>query len=301
MSKTKIWIKSFRLRTLPLSLSGVVLASLISYANNLFSLNTCIFALTTTLFLQILSNLANDLGDTLKGTDNSNRKGPERAMQTGLISIKEMKNMILVFVLLSVLSGILLIIYSFNSLSSRNSIYMLSLGALAIIAAIKYTLGKKAYGYHAMGDIFVFIFFGLASVIGTYFLHSAEIPLEMFLPATAIGLLSVGVLNMNNIRDIENDKACGKNTIPVVIGEQKAKIYHYTIITSSFICLAIYFILRVGLLSTLPLFILYIPIIKHLHTVYNSTGIGLDHQLKILSLSTFLISIVTGLMTILYN
>lgn len=301
MSKTKTWINSFRLRTLPLSLSGVVLASLIAYANNLFSLNTCIFAFTTTLFLQILSNLANDLGDTLKGTDNKDRKGPERAMQTGLISIKEMKNMILVFVLLSAISGLFLIIYSFDSLSSKNSIYMLSLGAAAIIAAIKYTLGKKAYGYHAMGDIFVFIFFGLASVVGTYFLHSAEIPLEIFLPATAIGLLSVGVLNMNNIRDIENDKACGKNTIPVVIGEKKAKIYHYIIIATSFICLVSYFSLKEGLLSIIPLIILYTPILKHIHAVYKSTGKELDPQLKILSLSTFLISIFSGIMAIVYS
>ena len=298
MSKTRIWIKSFRLRTLPLSLSGVILASMLAYANNVFSTQTCIYALLTTLFLQILSNLANDLGDSLKGTDNENRKGPQRAMQTGAISIKEMKLMILVFIILSMISGTLLIIYSFDSLTSTNSIYMLSIGALAIIAAVKYTLGKGAYGYHAMGDIFVYIFFGLASVVGTYFLHSAEIPADIFLPATSIGLLSVGVLNMNNIRDIENDKDCGKNTIPVILGEKKAKIYQYILICLSIISMLLYFFLSGGV-KLYPFYIALIPIFFHLYKVKTSSRQELDKQLKLLSLSTLLLAVLSGLSAIL--
>jgi 1,4-dihydroxy-2-naphthoate octaprenyltransferase len=301
MSKIKIWIKSFRLRTLPLSLSGVIFASLIAYSNNKFNIYTCALAISTTLFLQILSNLANDLGDSLKGTDNVNRKGPQRAMQTGIISIKEMKAMILVFVLLSALSGLFLIIHSFEGLSSKNSIYMLSLGGMSIIAAIKYTLGKKSYGYHAMGDIFVFIFFGLASVVGTYFLHSNEIALIMFLPAITIGLLAVGVLNMNNIRDIENDKACGKNTIPVIIGEKKAKIYHYLLVGISFISLVSYFILTRDNFSTLLAAICYTPIIYHLRMVYKLTGREIDSQLKVLSLYTLFIAVASGLISIIFS
>lgn len=298
MSKIKTWIKSFRLRTLPLSLSGVILASMIAYSNHKFSIYTCAFALTTTLFLQILSNLANDLGDTLKGTDNINRKGPQRAMQTGIISINEMKVMIAIFGLLSAISGLLLIIFSFESLISKNSLYMLLLGGLAITAAIKYTLGKKAYGYHSMGDIFVFIFFGLASVVGTYFLHTAEIPALIILPATSIGLLSVAVLNMNNIRDIENDKLCGKNTIAVVLGENKAKIYHYLLIALSFISLQIYFITIISISASLVLFIAYCPLVIHLYKVYKLTGVELDPQLKLLSLSTFFIALVSGIISI---
>jgi len=294
MSKTSIWIRSFRLRTLPLSLSGVILANFIAYADNIFNIYTCIFSLTTTLVLQILSNLANDLGDTLKGTDNSERKGPERAMQTGVISLKEMKMAIIAFVVLSVISGTLLIVSSFESLSSQNSIYMLSLGALAIIAAIKYTLGKKAYGYHAMGDIFVFIFFGLASVVGTYFLHTSKIPFNIFLPATSIGLLSVGVLNMNNIRDIDNDKNCGKNTIAVIVGENKAKIYHYIIISASLICMIGYFTYFKQ--SYYNLYLLsFLPIIKHVIEVKRSTKENIDKQLKKLSLSTLVLAVISGI------
>ena len=182
MNKTAHWIHSFRLRTLPLSLSGVILASLLAYSHNKFNTYTCIFAVTTTLFLQILSNLANDLGDSLKGTDNLNRKGPERAVQSGKISVKEMKMMIAIFTLLSMASGLLLIRFSFGEIFSPQGKIMIGLGALSVIAALKYTLGKKAYGYIGLGDIFVFIFFGLVSVMGTYYLHSTEFPCRYCYP-----------------------------------------------------------------------------------------------------------------------
>lgn len=298
MSKIGVWIQSFRLRTLPLSLSGVILASFIALSDNIFNIYTFIFSILTTLFLQILSNLANDLGDNLKGTDNSQRKGPQRAMQTGNISLKEMKTAIVAFVALSIISGTCLIISSFNSLVSTNSIYMFLAGALAILAAIKYTLGKKAYGYHAMGDLFVFIFFGIASVAGTYFLHTSSIPYEIFLPATSIGLLSVGVLNINNIRDIENDEKCNKITIPVLIGFKNAKIYHYIIICTSMLSLILYFTyIRESFFSIY--LIGFFPIIFHLYKIYNANKENIDRQLKYLSLYTLFLAILTGLSMIL--
>jgi 1,4-dihydroxy-2-naphthoate octaprenyltransferase len=295
MNKVAHWIESFRLRTLPLSLSGVILASLLAYSHNKFNTYTCIFAIVTTLFLQILSNLANDLGDSLKGTDNQDRKGPERAVQSGKISVKEMKIMIGIFTLLSMISGLLLIRFSFGEIFSFQGKVMIGLGALSVIAAIKYTLGKKAYGYIGLGDIFVYIFFGLVSVMGTYYLHSLEFPLLMLLPASSIGLLAVGVLNMNNIRDIRNDKESGKRTIPVIIGEKNAKRYHFIIILLALIFLLIYTIVEFKSIYNFTYIIGFIPIYMHLKQVVIYSEERLDKQLKIVALSTLLISLLFGI------
>ncbi len=295
MNKTAHWIHSFRLRTLPLSLSGVILASLLAYSHNKFNTYTCIFAVTTTLFLQILSNLANDLGDSLKGTDNHNRKGPERAVQSGKISVKEMKMMIAIFTLLSMTSGLLLIRFSFGEIFSPQGKIMIGLGALSVIAALKYTLGKKAYGYIGLGDIFVFIFFGLVSVMGTYYLHSTEFPLQILLPASSVGLLAVGVLNMNNIRDIKNDKESGKRTIPVIIGERRAKIYHFLVILSALILLLAYTVINYKSIYNFTYIIGFIPIYMHLKQVVIYSEEKLDKQLKIVALSTLLISLLFGI------
>jgi len=295
MNKVVRWIESFRLRTLPLSLSGVILASLLAYSHNKFNTYTCVLAITTTLFLQILSNLANDLGDSLKGTDNHNRKGPERAVQSGVITPKEMMVMIGIFTILSIVSGLLLIKYSFGSIFSTQGIIMIALGALAVIAAIKYTMGKKAYGYMGLGDVFVYIFFGLVSVLGTYYLHSLEFSLHMLLPASSIGLLAVGVLNMNNIRDIKNDKVSGKRTIPVIIGEKNAKRYHFTIILLAFIFLFIYTIIEFKSIHNFIYLIGFTPIYMHLKQIVYSSEERLDKQLKIVALSTLLISLLFGI------
>lgn len=297
-AKIKAWIGSFRLRTLPLSLSGVILGSFISELYGKFNLTICIYALLTTVFLQILSNLSNDLGDSLKGTDNADRQGPTRAMQTNLITKSEMLRMILVFVLLSIISGILLIYNSFDNLFNRQGIYMLVLGGLAIVAAIKYTLGKHAYGYIGFGDIFVFIFFGLASVFGTFYLYVGILDPIVLMPASSIGLLSIGVLNLNNIRDIENDKACGKITIPVRIGEKSSKIYHYLLIFVSVILMLAYLIF----IDSNYFYLLLIPstgLFLHLRNVKNLSGRALDSQLKVLSLNTLLFSFFTGFIILL--
>ncbi|GIW21128.1 MAG: 1,4-dihydroxy-2-naphthoate octaprenyltransferase [Candidatus Sericytochromatia bacterium] len=216
----KVWIKAFRLRTLPLSLSGILLSIFLAYSNGYYNLKTSILCIITTLFLQILSNLANDYGDFVNGIDNKERLGPSRTVQSGDISPKNMKKAIIVFTILSLISGFFLIY-------DKNLFIFAPLGILAIIAAITYTIGRKPYGYIGLGDLSVFIFFGLVSVIGTYFLLTENFNYDLLLISTSIGLFSTAVLNINNIRDIESDKKSGKNSIPVRIGLKKAKIYHY--------------------------------------------------------------------------
>lgn len=292
MSKAKYYIASFRLRTLPLSLSGIFLGTLLAKADGFFHTLPFVFAVATTLCLQILSNLANELGDLQKGTDNAERLGPIRSIQSGALTLTEFKRTIIVFVLLSVISGSVLVYTAFDSLFSRDGIIMLLLGGAAIIAAIKYTVGKNAYGYHGLGDLFVFLFFGLLSVIGAYFLMAHQINALLLLPASAIGLLSTGVLNLNNMRDVDNDRACGKRTIPVLIGVHKAKIYHFILIIGAFVCMSSYVFLHNHTSSDF-LFLLTLPLfIFHLVKVTKNQGRSLDPQLKVLSLSTLLFAIV---------
>lgn len=292
MSKAKYYIASFRLRTLPLSLSGIFLGTLLAKADGFFHTLPFVFAVATTLCLQILSNLANELGDLQKGTDNAERLGPIRSIQSGALTLTEFKRTIIVFVLLSVISGSVLVYTAFDSLFSRDGIIMLLLGGAAIIAAIKYTVGKNAYGYHGLGDLFVFLFFGLLSVMGAYFLMAHQINALLLLPASAIGLLSTGVLNLNNMRDVENDRACGKRTIPVLIGVHKAKIYHFILIIGAFVCMSSYVFLHKHTPSDF-LFLLTLPLfIFHLLKVTKNQGRSLDPQLKVLSLSTLLFAII---------
>lgn len=294
MNKTKYYIASFRLRTLPLSLSGILLGTLLACARGFFQILPFLLAVATTLCLQILSNLANELGDLQKGTDNARRLGPIRSIQSGALSINEFKHAIIVFIILSACSGIALVYTAFSSLCTRDGMIMLFLGTTAIIAAIKYTVGKGAYGYHGLGDLFVFLFFGLLSVAGSWFLMAHLLAPAIFLPAAAIGFLSAGVLNLNNMRDIENDKACKKYTIPVLIGIRKAKIYHFCLIVGAFLTMTGYVLLQ-GFKISHFLFLLTLPLfIIHLQQISKSRGRELDPQLKVLSLSTLLFALAGG-------
>lgn len=226
MKTVNIWIKAFRLQSLSLSISGVILGTFLAYGEGYFNLEVLIAALFTTLFLQTLSNLANDYGDTKKGVDNEKRLGPKRGLQTGEISMQKMKTAIIALIFLSLLSGIWLIVAGMKGFSIKIIILFFALGILAIIAAIKYTIGKRPYGYAGFGDIVVFIFFGLTSVLGTYFLHSHLLPTLEILPAASMGLFATGVLNINNLRDFENDRQHGKHSMVVALGVPRAKIYH---------------------------------------------------------------------------
>lgn len=293
MSKVRAYITSFRLRTLPLSLSGVLLGSLLA-ASDVFKTTTFVWAMLTTVALQILSNLANEVGDLTKGTDNEHRLGPIRSAQSGALSMREMVQAMIVFGVIAIITGSLLIYEAFRDLLNWKSIALFIAGGASIVAAVKYTVGKSAYGYRGLGDLFVFIFFGLVSVMGSYFAMSGVLPWICVLPAAAIGFLSSGVLNMNNIRDIENDSVCGKRTIPVILGIRGAKIYHFVITLLAVICLVLYSMLH-SAGWTGYLFLLTLPLlVMHLKSVYRGEGRALDSQLKFLSITTLLIALLLG-------
>lgn len=296
MNKTKAWIHAFRLRTLPLALSSIFLGSFLAASNHSFSLKIFILATLTTLFLQILSNLANDLGDSISGADNHERIGPERAVQSGVISKKEMKRMLIFFVLLSLVSGLWLLFEGLQLISLKQGVIMLVVGLLAIGAAINYTVGNTPYGYSGFGDLFVFIFFGLVGVMGTYFLHTGNLSWSIFLPAISVGFLSVGVLNLNNLRDVDNDAKSGKMTIVVKMGVPKAKIYHIVILSLAMILPCLYTLLNwVSVFQFL--FVLSFPFIVRniFRVIQNKNAQGLDPELKYLAISTLLFSLSFGL------
>jgi 1,4-dihydroxy-2-naphthoate octaprenyltransferase len=301
----KHWIQAARLRTLPLSVSGIIVGSIYALANptdailtptDVFNWRIFAFAILTTLGLQILSNFANDYGDGMKGTDNADRVGPKRAIQSGVISPEAMKRAIIITAILTLISSILLIYVAFKETNLVYSLFYLVLGILAIVSAIRYTVGNTAYGYRGYGDLFVFVFFGLVSTLGVNFLYSKQIDFDLFLPAIAIGLLSVGVLNLNNMRDEASDKKSNKNTIVVKIGGEKAKIYHYILIASAMVLVLVFAIISNFRFDQYLFLLAYVPLTKHLVTVYkNQEPKALDPELKKLALSTFVLSILLGL------
>ncbi|MFY8180655.1 MAG: 1,4-dihydroxy-2-naphthoate octaprenyltransferase [Flavobacterium sp.] len=302
----KHWIEAARVRTLPLSVSGILVGSFYAMSQGIFNWKIVILALSTTLGLQILSNFANDYGDGVKGTDNEDRIGPKRAIQSGLITPGEMRYAIFITAFLTLVSAMLLIYVSFKGKYFLYSIIFFVLGILAIASAIRYTVGKNPYGYRGLGDVFVFTFFGLVSTFGVYFMFAKQIDWLLFLPATAIGLLSVGVLNLNNMRDEESDRKSGKNTIVVKNGGAWAKKYHYFLIISAMVLmLAFALIFDFSYRDPNPgrfnfdlyfFLIAYFPIIAHLKRVAkNKEHKLLDPELKKLALSTFLLSVLLSL------
>jgi len=302
----KHWIEAARVRTLPLSVSGILVGSFYAMSQGIFNWKIVILALSTTLGLQILSNFANDYGDGVKGTDNDDRVGPKRAIQSGLITPGEMRYAIFITAFLTLVSAMLLIYVSFKGKYFLYSIIFFVLGILAIASAIRYTVGKNPYGYRGLGDVFVFTFFGIVSTFGVYFMFAKQIDWLLFLPASAIGLLSVGVLNLNNMRDEESDRNSGKNTIVVKNGGVWAKKYHYfLIITAMVLMLAFALIFDFSYRDPNPgrlnfdlyfFLIAYFPIIAHLKRIAkNKEHKLLDPELKKLALSTFLLSVLLSL------
>ncbi len=294
MPNFKAWISAARLRTLPLSVSGIIVGSSLAM-NHLFWQSSIFWlAILTTIGFQVLSNFANDYGDGIKGTDD-NREGEQRMVSSGLISPKQMKTGILITAIFSMISAIVLIYYAFGAEDFLHSLLFFMLGIASVIAALKYTIGKNAYGYSGLGDVFVFLFFGLLSVLGSYYLLDHQMVWDLLLPASTIGFLSMAVLNLNNMRDIENDAKNNKNTLVVSFGSSKAKIYHYVLICLAVLLTVLYSIINDHSIRQLIYVIAFLPLIINLVTVYkNKEPKLLDSELKKVALSTFSFALLFG-------
>lgn len=291
MPSVKVWLQAARLRTLPLSISGILVGSGMAIKENVFRWDVFGLAILATLGFQILSNYANDYGDGIKGTDNEDRVGPKRAMQLGLLSSKQLKSAMRLTTVITTVIVIALIYSSFGQSEPILSIVYFLLGIAAIVAAIKYTVGKSAYGYRGLGDVFVFLFFGLVSVLGSYFLFATKLPSYHFFAAACIGCFSTLVLHLNNMRDRESDVKVGKNTLAVYLGKKGALRYHNALLALGMIFWVSYLLL----LKAKP--ILFISTIAFLPLGFHFLKVQkvqdhklLDPQLKVVALSTFLLS-----------
>lgn len=292
MSSLKLWIDAARPRTLPLALAGLAMGNLLAFKHETFSWGVFTCSILTATFLQVLSNYANDYGDFKNGADNDNRIGPKRAVQSGVITERQMFVAIVLFSLLSLFTGVFLLYLASKVVNILWLLLMLLLGLLSIGAAYKYTASKNPYGYKGFGDIAVFIFFGLLAVLGSFFLQTGSIDLLVILPSIAFGFLSTAVLNLNNMRDIENDGNSGKITVAVKLGLLKAKRYHYVIITLAFVCFLLFCLFQFTMwyqyLFLAPLILLYL----HFNKVKNrSTYTEFNPLLKELALSSAFIAI----------
>ena len=289
-------LKSMRLRTLPLSTGGVLLGILLAVADWKVDPWTAVLIVVTTVCLQILSNLSNELGDVLRGTDTPDRQGPQYGLNSGEMTVADMKRLIGLFVCLCVVFGTAMTWRAFGTLWDLTPILVLMLGAAAIMGAMKYTLGRNPYGYRAKGDIYVFLFFGLVAVLGAYFVCTKGLGLhwKLLLPASAVGCFSVGVLNVNNIRDMSTD-AANRVTVAILLGERRAKIYQTVLVGLGWVLMVVYCLLcwpsvwHWVWVVTLPLYVL------HLRGVWTRSGRALDPMLPLLVMSTFLLCLLMGL------
>ena len=291
----KNYIKAARLRTLPLSISGIIIGSYLG--NELYYQNTILkspifwLAIFTTIGFQILSNFANDYGDGIRGTDDD-RKGEERMVSSGAITPKQMKSAMIITTITTLIIALFLIYISFGKENFGYSVLFFLLGIASIIAAIKYTVGNSAYGYSGFGDVFVFVFFGLLSVAGSYFLYTKQLNFQIFLPAISVGFLSTAVLNLNNMRDQIEDKKSNKNTLVVKIGSAKAKIYHYLLIIGALISSVTYVQFNYHSLLQYLFLVAFIPLLINVTVVAKNIIFSeLDNELKKVALSTFLFAI----------
>ena len=291
----KAWITAFRLRTLPLALASIGMGSFLAAGKGVFQWPIFLMCALTTILLQILSNLANDYGDTINGADSADREGPARMVQSGHISLAAMRRALVLFIVLTLASGIYLLYLSFG-LDMQAFLFFFVLGILAILAALAYTAGRKPYGYMGLGDVSVLVFFGLIGVMGSYYLYAQQLEWAMALPALSCGLFSVAVLNVNNIRDIESDKKAGKYSIPVRIGRNSAVKYHWAILIIGIAASIIFTIMHYES-WTQWLFLLSVPLlIINGRAVYIKTNaLALDPYLKQMAMSTLVFVLLFGI------
>ena len=289
----KAVVRSMRLRTLPLSTAGIVLGIMLACAGHSVPWYVIVLTILTTVSLQILSNMSNELGDWLSGVDGQGREGPKYGIEGGGLTEDEMRSCIRIIVLVCCILGLGMIRASFKTIFCIQSECLVVLGAAAIWAAMHYTLGKKPYGYRGLGDIFVFLFFGLVPVAGGYFVCAQVIEPTTLIPGAAIGLFSVGVLNVNNMRDMKSD-AANRVTIPLKLGEHRAKIYHTILITGGWVLMLLFTILFTS--GWLPyLYVITLPLyVKHTSGIWKRSGRELDPMLPLLVLSTFIFALFAG-------
>ena len=291
----KHWLSAARPRTLPLALASILMGGFLAASTGAFRWDVFGLAALTTVFLQILSNFANDYGDTVNGVDTAERTVAVRAVQSGRITARQMRRAIVLFSALSLASGSGLLAVAFRDGSWRDVFVFLSLGLLAIGAAITYTVGRKPYGYLGLGDLSVLLFFGWVGVLGTFYLHTRQFDPLLLLPATACGLLAVGVLNVNNIRDIENDRRNGKNSIPVRLGKARASTYHWALLLGGFACAVAYVLLRYES-AWQWLFVVSLPLLVRigLGVSRGQRPAEIDPYLKQMALTTLLFVVAFG-------
>ena len=304
MAKLITWIRAARLRTLLLSFSGTMLGSFLAInqvpepvEEPTFWL-TLLFATLTAMLLQMLCNFANDYGDFKKGVDGAHRVGPQRELQSGEISEKEMRKAMAVVAAICLISGALLL-FVFASLTWKELAVFAALGIGAVLASLLYTLGKNPYGYRGLGDLYCFLFFGWAAVAGTFYLATKQLDFSVLLPASAMGFLSNAVLNINNMRDIENDRASGKNSLVVKIGLKKAFVYHCLLIGLAFVCLTIYLVLHHAAWYSYLFLLLSVLFVKDLVAIKKTKPELLDPFLGRQVKHSFLLVLVYGVLLLL--
>lgn len=291
----KKWLEAARLRTLPLALASIGMGSFLAAARGNFRWDVFLLCAFTTILLQVLSNLANDYGDAVNGADGSDRVGPMRSVQSGAISKKSMLSAVVLFSILSLVSGVFLLYVAFGGFGIAFW-YFIGLGLVAILAAVFYTAGRNPYGYAGFGDLSVLLFFGFMAVMGSSYLFEKEWVVVQLLPALSVGLFSVGVLNVNNIRDIASDRKAGKMSIPVRIGREKAVRYHVFLIVLGLLSALVYALFtpqnfgHLIFLASIPLFL------KNMKAVAQfKEADQLDPYLKQLAISTLAFVLLFGL------
>lgn len=295
-NRASIWLQAMRPRTLPLALAAIIMGAFLAAGDGAFRGGVVFLAGLTAVFLQVLSNLANDYGDSVHGADHGERLGPQRAVQSGQIAPRAMRRAMALFVLLAVGSGVTLLWVAFGRDAWLYLLLFVGLGAAAIAAAIAYTNGKRPYGYAGLGDLFVLIFFGWVGVLGTYFLQVQSLSWLLLLPATSCGLLAVGVLNVNNIRDLASDRLAGKQSIPVRLGLRRARTYHWLLLGGAAAVMLLYVLLTYRSPWQF-LFVLALPLLWRNGAAVSRTEDPrlLNPLLKQLSLSTLFFIVTFGL------
>ncbi len=294
MSKTQAWISAFRPRTLPLALSCIGMAAFIAASRGKFDGLIFFFCCLTTILLQVLSNLANDFGDSASGVDHAGREGPSRAVQSGVISAPEMKRAVVLFVILSLVSGLTLLFLAFGW-DLKALLFFFALGVLCIVAAVAYTVGRRPYGYVGLGDLSVLIFFGIVGVLGSLYLFTRDVdPVDLF-PALSCGLFSMAVLNVNNIRDIDADRQAGKYSLPVRMGRSAAIKYHWLLLISGLGCAVSYVLITYHSPWQLLFLVTAVLFLRNGLAVSRRPSNQLDPYLRQLALSTLLFVLTFGI------